>query len=153
MFVVYAFSALGGMGTMSDEFDDLAQTAANALVSALAAGSWEAAKRGFAALVGHEHQLEATHASLAAKRGRDLARAKSEQARDWVTRLQDILDSNPGVAPALRTLIANPSGSPEPVARSQSQHANHGSVNVGGSTGDIAIGGSKIDKRKFRFSR
>jgi hypothetical protein len=85
----------------------------------MAVGSWEAAKRGFAALVVHEHQLESTHAKLAAKRGRDLDRAKSEQARDWVTRLQDFLDSNPGMAPALRALLANPSAPPEPVIRSQ----------------------------------
>jgi hypothetical protein len=137
---------------MSDDLGNLAQIAANTIVSAMAADSWEAAKRGFTAIVGHEHQLESTHANLAAKRGRDLARAKSEQARDWVIRLQDILDSNPGMAPALLALIANPSASPEPVTRSQFQHADHGSVNVGGNTGDIATGGSKIDKRKFRFS-
>jgi hypothetical protein len=75
---------------MSDDLGNLAKSAANAIVSAMAADSWKAAKRGFAALVGHEHQLESTHANLAAKRGRDLARAKSEQARDWVIRLQDI---------------------------------------------------------------
>ena len=137
---------------MSDDLGNLAKSAANAIVSAMAADSWKAAKRGFAALVGHEHQLESTHANLAAKRGRDLARAKSEQARDWVIRLQDILDSNPGMAPALQALIANPGAAPEPVTRSQFQHADHGSVNVGGNTGDIATGGSKIDKRKFRFS-
>jgi hypothetical protein len=138
---------------MSNEFKGLAQTAADVLVSAMVADSWEAAKRGFAALVGHEHQLESTHAHLAAKRGRDLARAKSEQARDWVTRLQDILDRNPDMAPALRALIANPGAPSGPVTRSQSQHADHGSVNVGGNhTGDIATGGSKINKPKFRFS-
>jgi hypothetical protein len=60
---MYVFSALGGMGTMSDEFKDLAQVAADAVVSAM-------------------------------------ARARSEQARDWFTRLQDLLDSNPGLAPA-----------------------------------------------------
>jgi hypothetical protein len=137
---------------MSDDLGNLAKSAANAIVSAMAADSWKAAKRGFAALVGHEHQLESTHANLAAKRGRDLDRAKAEQARDWVIRLQDILDSNPGMAPALQALIANPGAAPEPVTRSQFQHADHGSVNVGGNTGDIATGGSKIDKRKFRFS-
>jgi predicted lipoprotein with Yx(FWY)xxD motif len=139
---------------MSDEFEKLVQVAANALVSAMAADSWEAAKRGFAALVGHEHQLESTHASLAAKSGHDLDKAKSEQARDWVFRLQDLLDSSPGMAPALQALIAKPGAPPEPVIRSQSQDAGGGSgnVNVGGSTGDIATGGSRIDKRKFRFS-
>jgi hypothetical protein len=54
--------------------------------------------------------LESTNAKLAAKHGRDLDLAKSEQARDWVTRLPDILDSDPGMAPALQALIANPSG-------------------------------------------
>jgi hypothetical protein len=45
---------------MADELDDLACTAADALVSA---------KRRFAAVVGHERRLEATHAELAAKSG------------------------------------------------------------------------------------
>jgi hypothetical protein len=140
---------------MSNDFENLAESAAKVLVSAMVVGSWEIAKRNFAALLGHERQLESTHANLAAKRGRDLDQAKSEQARDWVTRLQDILDSNPGMAPALRVLIANPSAPPEPVIRSQSQHAGGGSGNVfvgGSNAGDVATGGSKIDKRKFRFS-
>jgi PQQ-like domain len=138
---------------MLDDFENLAQSAADALVAAMAADSWAAAKRGFAAVIGREHQLESTHADLAAKRGRDLARAKSEQARDWVTRLRDMLDSNPGMAPALQALIANPGAPPRTVTRAQSQYADHGSVNVGGNNaGDIATGGSKIDKRKFRFS-
>ena len=119
----------------------------------MAADSWKIAKRNFAALVGRDHQLESTRAKLAARRGRDLDQAKSEQARDWVTRLQDILDSDPGMAPALQALIANPSAPPGPVIRSQSQRADHGSFNVGdNNTGDIATGGSKIDRRKFRFS-
>jgi Protein of unknown function (DUF2510) len=34
----------------------------------------------------------------------------------------------------------------------QSQRADHGSVNVGGdATGDIAAGNAKIDKRRYRF--
>ena len=48
MFGMYVFSALGGMGTMSDEFKDLAQVAADAVMSAMAADSHEVAKRRFA---------------------------------------------------------------------------------------------------------
>lgn len=120
----------------------------------MATDSWEAAKRGFAALIGRERRLESTHADLAAKRGTDLARAKTEQVRDWVILLQDILESDPGLAPALQALIVNPAASAGPVIRSQSQHARGGSGNViiGGNAGDIATSGGKIDKRKFRFS-
>jgi hypothetical protein len=85
MFGMYVFSALGGMGTMSDEFKDLAQVAADAVVSAMAADSHEVAKRRFAAHLGRDRQLESTHADLAAMSGRDLPRARSEQARDWKT--------------------------------------------------------------------
>lgn len=139
---------------MSDEFKQLAQVAADALVSAMATDSWEAVRHRFAALIGHDRQLESTRADLAAKSGRGLTRARTKQEREWVTRLRDALDSDPGLAPALRALIADPSGSSEPVRRSQSLHAGGGSHNViiGDNARDVATGGSKIDKRKYRFS-
>jgi hypothetical protein len=61
---------------MSDDFDNLARVASDALVSAIATDSWEAAKRRFVAVIGHERQIDATRAELAARSGPDLARAQ-----------------------------------------------------------------------------
>jgi hypothetical protein len=81
---------------MSDKFGNPARIAVNVPVSAMAGGSW-----------------------VATKHGRDLDQAKAELARDWLTRLQDFLDKDPGMAPALERLIANPSAPAGPVSRTR----------------------------------
>lgn len=140
---------------MGDELGDLAQSAANALVAAMATDSWEAVKRRFAAAFGRERQIDTTRAELAAKSGTDLDTAKSVLARAWITRLRDLLDEDPGQAQALNEFLVYTTSlgvTPAPAPRKQSQRADHGSFNVGGNfTGDIATGGSKIDKRRYRF--
>jgi hypothetical protein len=140
---------------MSDDLGDLARSAADALVAAMATDSWEAVKRRFAAVFGHERQIDATRADLAVKRGADLDTARSVQAGKWITRLRDLLDEDPGQAQALYEFLvyaASLGVTRSPAPQKQSQRADHGSFTVGGNvTGDIAIGGSKIDKRRYRF--
>ena len=156
---------------MSNEFELLIQAAASALVSAMATDSWETAKHLFATVFGRERQIDATHAELAAKRGRALARARETQEQAWNTRLQDVLDENPGAAPALQVVLAElarlgitsgPGNSPVSQHASRGANASHGSsaVNVGGNVsnisgihGDVNIGVGQVnkyvDKRRF----
>jgi hypothetical protein len=140
---------------MGDDLEDLAQSAANALVAAMATDFWEAVKDRFAAVFGRARQIDATHAELTAKRGADLDTAKSVQARAWVTRLRDLLDEDPGQAQALYEFLvytASFSATRPPAPQKQSQRADHGSFNVRGNvSGGIATNGGKIDNRRYRF--
>jgi hypothetical protein len=144
---------------MGSEFENLAQTAANVLVSAIMTDSWEAVKRRFVAVVGHERQLDATRAELATRHGHDLARAQAELVQAWVTRLRDVLEDQPGVAPDLQALLANLGVTPGPVITTVTQHADRGSAagsvggDVRGNTGDVYVGVGKMDKRRFDSPR
>jgi hypothetical protein len=143
---------------VSNEFENLAQTAANALVSAIAADSWEAAKQAFAAIVGHERWIDDTRTVLATRSGPNLARVQAELEQRWVTRLRDFLDENPGAAADLRAVVARFGVASGPAVTTVTQHADRrsaaGSVggDVRGNTGDVYIGVRKVDKRRFRFS-
>lgn len=156
---------------MGDGFWDLAQVAANALVSAMASDSWEAVKRHFSAVDRRnrrlrDRQLAATRGALADRAGSELEAAKSAETDQWVTRLRDLLADDPGKAKALRDFLgyaASLGVTPEPALRSQSQNTqgastvigdvrgNSGNINLGNTRGDINIGSGKIDKRKYRF--
>lgn len=119
-------------------------------MSAIATDSWEAVKRGFVAVVGHERQIDATRAKLATRHGPERAQAQAELARAWVTRLLDVLEERPGVAPDLQALVASLGAIPGPTV---TQQADRGSVNVsGGNRGEIYVGVGKVDKRRFKFS-
>src|ERR1700733_5648249 len=97
---------LGEWWIMSGEFGNLAQDAANALVSAMATDAWKAVKRRFVAVFGRENQVDATHAELARSRGADLATVKSAQAAAWATRFWVLLDDDPRSAQALQEFLA-----------------------------------------------
>lgn len=142
---------------MSEDLDDLARTASDALVSAMVTDSWEAAERRFAELVGHKRRMDATRAALAAQSGPGREKERLAQARVWSTRLRDALDDDPGAAARLRALLADLPAVPAVTApASQHAQADHRSqaVNVGGSisgSGEIYIGVGKVDKRRFRI--
>jgi hypothetical protein len=136
---------------MSDDLDDLARTAAEALVSAMMTDSWEAVKDRFVKLVGrkHERRMDAARAEIAAASGADRGQEQLAQARAWGTRLRDSLDDDPNAVQGLRALLAElraPSpGTPLP---SQHVHADHGSRvinagNISNNRGDI-IAGDKV---------
>lgn len=156
---------------MGDGFWDLAQVAANSLVSAMASDSWEAVRRHFSAVDRRnrrlrDRQLAATRGALANSTGSELEAAKSAETDQWVTRLRDLLADDPGKEKALRDFLGYAASlgiTPEPALRSQSQNAqgastvigdvrgNSGNINLGNTRGDINIGSGKIDKRKYRF--
>src|ERR1017187_2017907 len=146
---------------MSDDFDNLARTAADTLASAITTDSLVAVNRRSAAGVGHERQIDATRSELAARSGPDLASAQLAQARVWVTRLRDVLDDDPGRAAALRALVNDLHvTAPPPAAApgSQKARASRGSqaINVSGATvignsGETYVGVGKVVKRRYRL--
>jgi hypothetical protein len=144
---------------MNEELDELARTAADTLVAGLVTDSWEAVKRHFTMLVGHEGRIDATRAELIAADGADRDAVRQAQVRDWSTRLRDVLEDNPNAVGELRELLAMMgavSVATVPPA-SQSARADRGSqaVTIGGSisgtTGEVYVGVGKVDKRRIRF--
>jgi len=92
----------------------LASLAGNTVVAAVTTDAWEAARRGFARLLGRgnpkqeqlaEQRLEETRQQLAAAEDADLEQARSALAERWAGRLADLLEEDPGVEEELRTLV------------------------------------------------
>jgi hypothetical protein len=91
---------------MSGEWDELAQAAAGALVTALASDSGDEAERWFAGVIGQQRRLSATRAELAAAVGPDRERVMQSAITAWTYRLRDILEENPAAAEPLRGAVA-----------------------------------------------
>jgi hypothetical protein len=92
----------------------LASIAGNTVVAAAATDAWEAARRGFARLLGRgdpnrtkvtELRLAETHAQLTGAAGADLEPARTALEAQWVTRLADLLEEDPGAEAELRALV------------------------------------------------
>jgi hypothetical protein len=92
----------------------LAALAGNTVVTAAVTDAWEAARKGFARLLGRgdpdktrlaEQRLEETRDQLAEAGGADLERIRAALEAQWVTRLEDLLEEDPGVETELRTLV------------------------------------------------
>jgi hypothetical protein len=143
---------------VNGDLDNLAWTAAVALVSAMTTDSWEAVKRRFAVLIGHEGRMEASRAEIAATTGPDRHHVQEAQARAWNTRLRDLLDDDPGASQVLHRLVTELNAGPS-MSESVSQHAraehNSQTVNIGGdlkgSSGEMYVGVGKVDKRQNNF--
>jgi hypothetical protein len=128
-------------------------------VPALATDSWAAVKRRFAALIGHESRMDATHAELTAAGGADQDRVRRAQARTWHIRLRDMLEDDPDLADALRELLAGlgvtPAAGVPPAPPGSHPHRGSQAVHIGGSitgtSGEVYVGVGKVDKRRVRF--
>jgi hypothetical protein len=92
----------------------LAALAGNTVVTAAVTDAWEAARKGFARLVGRgdpdktklaDERLAETHDQLAQATGADLERVRAALEAQWVTRLTDLLQEDPGVEADLRALV------------------------------------------------
>jgi hypothetical protein len=92
----------------------LATLAGNTVVTAAVTDAWEAARKGFARLLGRgdpdrtkaaERRLEETHQQLTEATGADLERTRAALEAQWVTRLADLLEDDPGVEADLRALV------------------------------------------------
>jgi len=92
----------------------LAALAGNTVVSAAVTDAWVAARKGFARLLGRgdpdktklaEQRLTETHDQLAVATGADLEQTRAALEAQWVTRLADLLEEDPGVEADLRALV------------------------------------------------
>src|SRR5580693_4417440 len=92
----------------------LAALAGNTVVTAAVTDAWEAARKGFARLLGRgdpdktklaDERLAETHDQLAQATGADLERVRAALEAQWVTRLTDLLQEDPGVEADLRALV------------------------------------------------
>src|ERR1035441_1886168 len=93
----------------------LAALAGNTVVTAAVTDAWEAARKGFARLLGRgdpdrtkaaERRLAETHDQLTEATSADLERVRAALEAQWTTRLADLLEDDPGVEADLRTLVA-----------------------------------------------
>ena len=92
----------------------LAALAGNTVVTVAVTDTWEAARKGFARLLGRgdpdktnaaELRLEETHDQLTQATGGDLERVRAALEAQWVTRMRDLLEEDPGAEADLRTLV------------------------------------------------
>jgi ribosomal 50S subunit-associated protein YjgA (DUF615 family) len=127
----------------------LAALAGNTVVAAATTDAWEAARRGFARLLGRgdpdqaevvERRLAETHEQLAAAGGKDLERARAALAERWTGRLADLLEEHPDTEADLRALVqqiqaALPAGM---VSAADHAVAAGGDVNISATSGGVA---------------
>ena len=129
----------------------LAALAGNTVVTAAVTDAWEGARKGFARLLGRgdpaktklaEERLAETHDQLTQATGTDLERTQAELEGQWVTRIRDLLEENPGVEADLRTLVQEiqaqlPAGT---VSAADHAVAAGRDVNISASEGGVAAG-------------
>jgi len=147
---------------LTEALTALASAGGTALVTAMVTDGWEGAKARFARLLGRGDaaraeaaagRLEQSRAALVQVPGPDAERVQAEQEVVWRTRLEDLLEQDPGVEQELRALVAQvqaqTAGSAGPVVQhaaafDQAQQAvqGHGVQNVtfGGQGGPGAGG-------------
>ena len=94
--------------------DGLASLAGSTVVAIATTETWEAARQRFARLLGRgdpdrtklaERQLAETHDQIAAAVGTDAESIRSGLVTQWVRRLADLLEEDPGVEVDLRALV------------------------------------------------
>jgi hypothetical protein len=92
----------------------LAALAGNTVVAAATTDAWEAARRGFARLLGRgdpdrttvaEQRLEETREQLTGAEGAELEHARAALAERWAGRLADLLEEHPDAEADLRALV------------------------------------------------
>ena len=92
----------------------LAALAGNTVVTAAVTDTWEAARKGFARLLGRgdpaktklaEERLTETADQLAEATGADVEPVRAALEAQWVTRMRDLLEEDPGAEADLRALV------------------------------------------------
>ena len=92
----------------------LAALAGNTVVTAAVTDAWEGARKGFARLLGRgdpgktrlaEERLAETHDRLAQASGAEAEQARAALEAQWVTRVRDLLEEDPGAEADLRALV------------------------------------------------
>ena len=92
----------------------LAALAGNTVVTAAVTDAWESARKGFARLLGRgdqgktrlaEERLAETRDRLTQATGVDVEQTRPALEAQWVTRMRDLLEEDPGVEADLRALV------------------------------------------------
>jgi hypothetical protein len=103
-----------GAQMLAETLAALAALAGNTVVTAATTDAWEAARRGFARLLGRgdpkqeqlaERRLAETREQLAGAQGQVLEQARAALAERWATRLADLLEEDPDAEAELRALV------------------------------------------------
>ena len=129
----------------------LASLAGQTVVTAAVSDAWEAARCGFARLLGRgdpqqaqvaEQRLEETRQQLAGQQGPDREQARAALAERWAGRLADVLEEHPDAEAELRALVQQirtllPAGA---VAAADHSVAGGRDVTITASGGGIAAG-------------
>ena len=129
----------------------LATLAGNTVVTAAVTDAWEAARKGFARLLGRgdpdrtkavERRLEETREQLTEATGADLERTRAALEAQWVTRLADLLEDAPGVEADLRALVREIQAQLPAGMVSAADHAVAAGrdVNISATSGGVAAG-------------
>jgi len=129
----------------------LAALAGNTVVAAAATDAWEAARRGFARLLGHgdpdrakmaERRLAETREQLASAQGKDLEQARDALAQRWAGRLADLLEEYPDAEAELRELVQQVQAALPGGMVSAADHAVAAGrdVNISATSGGVAAG-------------
>lgn len=99
---------------LAENLMELASLAGQTVVTAAVTDAWETARRGFARLLSRgdpgrailaEGRLAETHQQLTRASGAHLERARAALEAQWVTRLADLLEEDPGTEADLRELV------------------------------------------------
>ena len=98
----------------ADSLTELASLAGRTLVTAVVTDAWEAARKGFARLLGRgdpdqvrriERRQDETRSLLTGPAGTDRDLAYATLEAQWVTRLGDLLEEDPNAEVDLRALV------------------------------------------------
>jgi hypothetical protein len=140
-----------GAEMLPETLTALAALAGNTVVAAATTDAWEAARRGFARLLGRgdpkqeqlaERRLAETGEQLTGAAAADLEQARAALAERWAGRLADLLEEHPDTEADLRALIhgvqaALPAGM---VSAADHAVAAGRDVNISASGGGVAAG-------------
>ena len=129
----------------------LASLAGRTVVAAAVTDGWEAARRGFARLLGRgdprqtelaEQRLDQAREQLSGVAAADLERVKSRLEAAWQARLQDVLEEHPEIAADLQALVSQIEAQLPAEAVSAAGHgvAAGRDVNITASGGGVAAG-------------
>ena len=140
-----------GAGMLADTLMALAALAGNTVVAAATTDAWEAARRGFARLLGRgepdrtqvaERRLAETREELTGAGGKDLEQARAALAERWAGRLADLLEEHPDAEADLRALVQQIQAAlPGPMVSAADHAVAAGrDVNISAASGAVAAG-------------
>ena len=140
-----------GVEMLAETLTALAALAGNTVVAAATTDAWEAARRGFARLLGRgdpkqehmaEQRLAETRVQLTGADGADLEQARAALAQRWAGRLADLLEEYPDAEADLRALVQEVQAALPAGMVSAADHAVAAGrdVNISAVSGGVAAG-------------